>query len=124
MLVLRPGAAVLEGRLERDQRSAGLELALAVSGDARAVARRIEEATGIVGFVPVSDAFLPAGDQHGLLILTDVERTLLPTESTRVADAPVEVLLRGPREATVRPTEQSVVVAVAGGPAYRGPSAT
>ena len=65
--------------------------------------------------------FVPVGDQHGLLILTDVRRVLMPTTSTTVLAAPVTVYARGPRDATVHPTRHSTLVLTAGGAPYRGP---
>ena len=96
------------------------EIALAVT-DAPGTAHRIREGSGLVPFVPELDRFVPVGDQHGLLILTDVRRVLMPTTSTTVLAAPVTVHARGPRDATVRPTPHSTLVLTAGGAPYRGP---
>ncbi|ANY06326.1 VOC family protein [Pseudonocardia sp. HH130630-07] len=96
------------------------EIALAVT-DAPGTARRIRDGAGLVPFVPELEQFVPVGDQHGLLILTHVDRVLMPTASDRVLAAPVTVHARGPRAARVHPTPHSTLVLAAGGSPYRGP---
>jgi catechol 2,3-dioxygenase-like lactoylglutathione lyase family enzyme len=96
------------------------EVGLAVT-DAPAVARRICADSGLVPFVPELERFVPVGDQHGLLILFHVDKVLVPTESTRVLDAPVTVHARGPRDAVLQPTPHSTLVLIAGSTDHAGP---
>ena len=87
-----------------------VEVALAVS-DVPHARQAIMDAVGVSPFIPVTDVFSPVGDRRGMFILTEEDRILLPTESTRGLRAPVKVWVRGPRDAVVVPAPDVCVVA-------------